>query len=182
MVPFYSIFPRRSAVNADFFFSSRRRHTRYIGDCSSDVCSSDLDAATNQVDSQRKHSARESSADSGRKLSEVFEGVETALPADASSLEIHQVACDSRKVRPGALFFALQGAKADGNKFIQDALKRGAVAIAGEEQTPGTIPAGVVRIQVREARKALRSEERRVGKECRAGGEADHEERKEVGK
>src|SRR5436189_3523396 len=26
----------------DFFFSSRRRHTRYIGDWSSDVCSSDL--------------------------------------------------------------------------------------------------------------------------------------------
>src|SRR5437867_10414205 len=30
---------RRSLV---FFFSSRRRHTRYIGDWSSDVCSSDL--------------------------------------------------------------------------------------------------------------------------------------------
>src|SRR5437762_8764068 len=31
-----------------FFFSSRRRHTRYIGDWSSDVCSSDLirDAST----------------------------------------------------------------------------------------------------------------------------------------
>src|SRR5215210_9441723 len=28
-----------------FFFSSRRRHTIYIGDWSSDVCSSDLDAA-----------------------------------------------------------------------------------------------------------------------------------------
>src|SRR5437763_5637666 len=28
-----------------FFFSSRRRHTRYIGDWSSDVCSSDLDPA-----------------------------------------------------------------------------------------------------------------------------------------
>src|SRR5437764_10082899 len=27
-----------------FFFSSRRRHTRYIGDWSSDVCSSDLAA------------------------------------------------------------------------------------------------------------------------------------------
>src|SRR5437762_8955544 len=26
-----------------FFFSSRRRHTRYIGDWSSDVCSSDLE-------------------------------------------------------------------------------------------------------------------------------------------
>src|SRR5437762_9360674 len=30
----------KSAV--PFFFSSRRRHTRYIGDWSSDVCSSDL--------------------------------------------------------------------------------------------------------------------------------------------
>src|SRR5436189_3653596 len=29
-----------------FFFSSRRRHTRYIGDWSSDVCSSDLAGAT----------------------------------------------------------------------------------------------------------------------------------------
>src|SRR5437762_13991129 len=28
-----------------FFFSSRRRHTRYIGDWSSDVCSSDLKPA-----------------------------------------------------------------------------------------------------------------------------------------
>src|SRR5262250_3438468 len=28
-----------------FFFSSRRRHTRYLGDWSSDVCSSDLDPA-----------------------------------------------------------------------------------------------------------------------------------------
>src|SRR5437763_6871043 len=28
-----------------FFFSSRRRHTRYIGDWSSDVCSSDLSAS-----------------------------------------------------------------------------------------------------------------------------------------
>src|SRR5258706_5981215 len=113
------------------------------------------EAATNQVDSQRKHSSRASAADSGRKLSEVFQGVETSLPAGASSLEIRQVSCDSRKVRPGALFFALRGAKADGNTFIQDALKRGAVAIASEEPAPGTIPAGVVWIQVREARKAL---------------------------
>src|SRR5437763_14835500 len=29
-------------TNSLFFFSSRRRHTRYIGDWSSDVCSSDL--------------------------------------------------------------------------------------------------------------------------------------------
>src|SRR5436189_840958 len=32
---------------AGFFFSSRRRHTRYIGDWRSDVCSSDL--PTNRI-------------------------------------------------------------------------------------------------------------------------------------
>src|SRR5437762_4155722 len=32
-----------------FFFSSRRRHTRYIGDWSSDVCSSDLFFAKKQI-------------------------------------------------------------------------------------------------------------------------------------
>src|SRR6266487_4252780 len=31
-----------------FFFSSRRRHTRWTGDWSSDVCSSDLDASRKQ--------------------------------------------------------------------------------------------------------------------------------------
>src|SRR5882762_7302667 len=69
------------------------------------------DNATNQVDSQGKQSAREGAAHRGRKLSEVLQGVETALPAAANSLEIRQVACDSRKVRPGALFLALHGAK-----------------------------------------------------------------------
>jgi len=113
------------------------------------------DNATNQVDSQGKQSARDSAAHRGRKLSEVLQGVETALPAAANSLEIRQVACDSRKVRPGALFLALHGAKADGNKFIQDALKRGAVAIASEEPAPSRIPGGVAWIQIQDARKAL---------------------------
>jgi UDP-N-acetylmuramoyl-L-alanyl-D-glutamate--2,6-diaminopimelate ligase len=113
------------------------------------------DAATNQVDSQRKNTAPASPGDHRKKLTAVFEGVETTLPAGASSLEIRQVACDSRKVQPGALFFALQGAKADGNAFIQEAIKRGAVAIVSEEPATGTIPAGAAWIKVREARKAL---------------------------
>src|SRR5437763_8167663 len=46
-----------------FFFSSRRRHTRYIGDWSSDVCSSDLrivrvDDADNVVDDKRDDKAQ----------------------------------------------------------------------------------------------------------------------------
>src|SRR5437762_7007725 len=36
-----------------FFFSSRRRHTRYIGDWSSDVCSSDLESVKDN--NQKNH-------------------------------------------------------------------------------------------------------------------------------
>src|SRR3712207_7959557 len=36
---------RASVFETDFFFSSRRRHTIYWRDWSSDVCSSDLDLA-----------------------------------------------------------------------------------------------------------------------------------------
>jgi UDP-N-acetylmuramoyl-L-alanyl-D-glutamate--2,6-diaminopimelate ligase len=113
------------------------------------------DAATNQADSKRKHSAQASSGDDRKKLTVVLQNVEATLPSGANNLEICQVVCDSRKVQPGALFFALHGAKADGNAFIQDAIKRGAIAIASEEPASGTIPAGVAWINLREARKAL---------------------------
>jgi UDP-N-acetylmuramoyl-L-alanyl-D-glutamate--2,6-diaminopimelate ligase len=113
------------------------------------------DAATNQVDSQRKHSARRDGAAIGKKLGELFQGLETDPRAGASVIEIRQVACDSRKVQPGALFFALHGAKADGNAFIQDAMRRGAVAIASAEPAPSAPLSGVAWIQVRDARKAL---------------------------
>jgi UDP-N-acetylmuramoyl-L-alanyl-D-glutamate--2,6-diaminopimelate ligase len=113
------------------------------------------DTATNQVDSQRKHSAQTSPGNDRKMLAEVFAGIEATLPVGAGDLTIRQVVCDSRKVQSGALFFALHGAKADGNAFIQDAIKRGAVAIASEEAAAGTIPAGVAWIKVGEARKAL---------------------------
>src|SRR5437879_2568409 len=113
------------------------------------------DAATSPIDRQRKHPARTSAMDSGRKLTEVLQGVETTLSANANKLTIQKVACDSRKVQPGTLFFALHGAKADGNTFIQDAIKRGAVAVASEEKAPSKIPTTVAWIRVKETRKAL---------------------------
>lgn len=89
------------------------------------------------------------------KLSALLAGVESSVSPAAGELEIRQVTCDSRKVQPGAFFFALHGAKADGNAFISDAVARGAVAIASEEAAPETIPSSVAWLQVREARKAL---------------------------
>src|SRR2546430_9458648 len=45
-----------------FFFSSRRRHTRFDCDWSSDVCSSDLDNARNDSARPRERAERSSKA------------------------------------------------------------------------------------------------------------------------
>jgi len=113
------------------------------------------DAATNQVDTPLNPSAHGNNGPIRRKLTELFQGTEMAVPPAARNLEIFQVACDSRKVQQGALFFALRGAKADGNAFIQDAVQRGAIAIASEAPAPGHLPGPVAWIQVQEERKAL---------------------------
>ena len=50
-----------------------------------------------------------------------------------SELQIRQVANDSRKVRPAALFVAIHGVATDGNLFAKDAVTRGAAAIMSED-------------------------------------------------
>ena len=89
------------------------------------------------------------------KLGALFEGMDVSLPPAATEQEIRQVACDSRKVQPRALFFALHGAKADGNAFLRDAVSRGAVAIASELPAPPAMPPSLAWIRVPDARKAL---------------------------
>jgi UDP-N-acetylmuramoyl-L-alanyl-D-glutamate--2,6-diaminopimelate ligase len=106
-------------------------------------------------DTPLKHSVQVAGSKTGKKLSELLRGAEATLPASADHIEIQQVSCDSRKVQKGALFFALHGAKADGNTFIEEAVKRGAAGVASEEPAPKKLPHGIVWIQVKEARKAL---------------------------
>ncbi len=54
------------------------------------------------------------------------------------------VTADSRQVAPGFLFAALPGTRADGTRFIPEAVKRGAVAIlAGADAALPDLPAGV---------------------------------------
>jgi UDP-N-acetylmuramoyl-L-alanyl-D-glutamate--2,6-diaminopimelate ligase len=71
-----------------------------------------------------------------------------------ASVEIAGVSADSRKVKPGYLFVAIAGAKADGAHFAKQAVAAGAVAVAAEERPDG-LPAGVAFIQVGNARRAL---------------------------
>ncbi len=89
------------------------------------------------------------------RLAKLLRGVEAkGLPAHGD-LEIQEIAYDSRKVKPGTLFFAIRGEKTDGNSFVSDAVARGAIAIASEQPIPGTMPANFPWIQVADARKAL---------------------------
>jgi UDP-N-acetylmuramoyl-L-alanyl-D-glutamate--2,6-diaminopimelate ligase len=74
---------------------------------------------------------------------------ETARP-------IAGIALDSRTVRPGDLFVAVRGARADGHAFIAEAVERGASAIVVEALEAG-VPAAVTVIVVGDSRRALAS-------------------------
>ncbi|HEV2304890.1 MAG TPA: UDP-N-acetylmuramoyl-L-alanyl-D-glutamate--2,6-diaminopimelate ligase [Candidatus Acidoferrales bacterium] len=77
------------------------------------------------------------------KVKDLFFGTEIAAISGSGETEISSVAYDSRKVNQGALFFALKGEKEDGNKYVADALERGAVAIASEEARGAAAPAQI---------------------------------------
>src|SRR5258708_37934515 len=113
------------------------------------------DATAKPANNEWGHSMPGRIAGQSSKLSVLFAGVEASVPASEGDLDIRQVACDSRKVQSRALFFALHGAKADGNAFIRGAVSRGAVAIASEDAAPATMPSSVAWIRVAHARKAL---------------------------
>ncbi len=62
------------------------------------------------------------------RLSRVMEGTEARLP-EGFDPEVSLVTGDSRSARPGALFFALPGSRADGHAFAGEAARRGALAV-----------------------------------------------------
>ena len=64
------------------------------------------------------------------------------------------LAADSRCVKPGFLFVAVPGTKADGSTFIPQALAAGAVAVMGE-QAPSSLPGRIAFVQVANARRAI---------------------------
>ena len=85
------------------------------------------------------------------KLSEILAGI--AQPdAVTGAVEIGGVTADSRAVKPGDLFVAIAGGKADGMRFGADAARAGAVAILAER---GEGAPGVPVIVVPNARRAL---------------------------
>ncbi|MDR3720642.1 MAG: UDP-N-acetylmuramoyl-L-alanyl-D-glutamate--2,6-diaminopimelate ligase [Candidatus Acidoferrales bacterium] len=67
------------------------------------------------------------------RLEKLLAGAEVGKIVGPADIEVVSVAYDSRKVVPGAIFFALRGEKLEGVKFVEDAVRRGAIAVATED-------------------------------------------------
>jgi UDP-N-acetylmuramoyl-L-alanyl-D-glutamate--2,6-diaminopimelate ligase len=69
----------------------------------------------------------------GMKLEKLLAGAEIGKITGPGDIEVQSVAYDSRKVTAGGIFFALQGQKLEGVNFVEDAVLRGAIAVATED-------------------------------------------------
>jgi UDP-N-acetylmuramoyl-L-alanyl-D-glutamate--2,6-diaminopimelate ligase len=81
-------------------------------------------------------------------------GADVTVPDDAGNLEITGLSADSRSVEPGSVFVAISGTKADGARFIADAVEKGAAAVVvGTDAQVGDVGVPVLRAQ--DPRRAL---------------------------
>ena len=69
--------------------------------------------------------------------------------------DIGAVTADSRAVKPGSLFVAIPGTKADGLGYVPAAIAAGAAAIVAEQPPQTPLPASIAWVHVDSARRAL---------------------------
>ncbi len=87
------------------------------------------------------------------KLGRLLQAWPSARLEGAASTEVTSLAHDSRAVQPGGLFLAVPGEKTDGGLYVEDAVRRGAVAIL--HGTNIRLPKGVAGICVEDPRSAM---------------------------
>ena len=108
-----------------------------------------------RAEEERKQTVAEREQSVALTLRSVTAGVDVGAGALVDDRVISQVANDSRKVRPGALFVAVRGVATDGNLYAKAAADRGAVAVVSETPAPAGWDATVPWIEVKDGRKAL---------------------------
>jgi UDP-N-acetylmuramoyl-L-alanyl-D-glutamate--2,6-diaminopimelate ligase len=85
-----------------------------------------------------------------REVAAMIPGIEWTGDA---TIDIRGISYDSRSVQKGDIFIAIRGEKADGGRFIPDAIRNGAVAVASEHKIDATHQ--VARIKIPDARRFL---------------------------
>lgn len=85
-------------------------------------------------------------------LSKLFVDFPQSYSASTPNVDINGIAIDSRAVKPGHLFVAMQGGAVDGHDYIQKAIDNGAVAVIGDRNLSGF---SVPYVQLEDSRQAL---------------------------
>lgn len=83
-------------------------------------------------------------------LKDIIKDIKSNVSGNAD-IEIKGIAYDSRKVKEGYLFVAIRGFETDGHKYIESAIKSGAVAVIGEED----LSLGCTYVKTDNSRRAL---------------------------
>ena len=78
------------------------------------------------------------------RLSELIDGTAIEAVRGDAEVEIADLAYDSERVGPGALFFCVRGMSSDGHEFAPDAVARGAAALVVERELDLAVPQVVV--------------------------------------
>jgi UDP-N-acetylmuramoyl-L-alanyl-D-glutamate--2,6-diaminopimelate ligase len=82
-------------------------------------------------------------------------GADATVPPGSGSIDIAGLTADSRQVRPGYLFVAVAGTRADGARFIADAVSMGATAVLVSEATEAANAGKIPVLRANEPRRAL---------------------------
>lgn len=86
------------------------------------------------------------------RLSSLLQEVPGILKYPGTEISINGIAQDSRQVQPGNLFVAFSGGSTDGHRYIPDAIRRGASAVIGTQES---VSLPVAYVQVKDSRLAL---------------------------
>lgn len=89
-----------------------------------------------------------------KSLAELARSLEEARLQGDPTVQVRDLAYDSREVKPGDLFVCVEGFKSDGHAFAADALRRGAAALV-VERDPDGVGDEIPRIRVPDSRRAL---------------------------
>lgn len=87
------------------------------------------------------------------KLADLLKKLKYTCVKGTTDVDITTVAYDSRRVERGSLFICIKGAVADGHRFAEAAVNKGASALVVEDDV--TVPENVTVIRVKDSRYAL---------------------------